>query len=142
MDGVLACSEELHLTNSGGTLTKIIGLISVALPTYSVGEVDITTQDDACVNRTRAGLLDLGSLDFEILHNPNSATDLLLLEHVTSRETRPGMIVTHDENGTAINTNVNVFVQEYNQGDGTEPAGRRTSSGSIRLTELPSQSPA
>ncbi|MGB6230838.1 MAG: phage tail tube protein [Litorimonas sp.] len=136
-EGVIACKEELHLTDENGVLTEIVGLQSTSLPNYTVSDVDITDMKSGCTTITRAGLIDLGTVSFTLKHSTGSATDALLEEHFFSKETRPAKIVTEDEAGAMQEVECNAYVQNYARGSEATAGTVRTSTGTLKLTSRP-----
>jgi hypothetical protein len=120
MASTIACSEELHITNDSAVLTKIVGLVSVNKPSVSVNQVDITTQDDACVETTRAGLTTLGEISGTIIEAAGGPAGVLLSEMITSKETRACKIV-YGDTGARKEVTFNAFLTELNFGDANDP---------------------
>jgi hypothetical protein len=120
MASTIACSEELHITNDSAVLTKIVGLVSVNKPSVSVSQVDITTQDDACVETTRAGLTTLGEISGTIIEAAGGPAGVLLSEMITSKETRPCKIV-YGDTGARKEVTFDAFLTELNFGDANDP---------------------
>jgi hypothetical protein len=112
-DGVLSDGTELHLTNASDTLTKIVGLMSVNRPNLSIAKVESTDHDSGKVKEYIPGHGDVGELSATIKYEPGSATDLLLLEHLASREKRPFKIVTVEEDGTTQDNTGSMFLMSY-----------------------------
>jgi hypothetical protein len=112
-DGVLSDGTELHLTNASDTLTKIVGLMSVNRPTLSISKIENTDHSSGKVKSYIPGHADVGELTATIKYEPGSATDLLLLEHLASREKRPFKIVTVEEGGTTQDNTGTMFLMSY-----------------------------
>lgn len=112
-DGVLSDGTELHLTNASDTLTKIVGLMSVNRPTLSISKIENTDHSSGKVKSYIPGHGDVGELTATIKYEPGSATDLLLLEHLASREKRPFKIVTVEEDGTTQDNTGTMFLMSY-----------------------------
>jgi len=93
VDGILGGGNEVHLTSSADALTKLNGIMSVNLPNPTVADRDITDQDSGAVEESAPGLLSPGTFSFVIKYVPGSAEDLLITEHLVSREKRLFKIV-------------------------------------------------
>ncbi len=112
-DGVLSDGTELHLTDEGGTLTKVKGLMNVNRPTLSVAKVENTDHDSGGTKSYLAGHGDVGELQATIKYEPGSPTDLLILDHLASKEKRPFKIVTVEEDGTTQDNTGSLFLMTY-----------------------------
>lgn len=112
-DGVLADGTELWLTNASDVLTKIVGLMNVNRPTLSIGKVETTDHDSGKVKEYTPGHGDVGELTATLKYEPGSPTDLMLLEHLASREKRPFKIVTVEEDGTTQDNEGTMFLMTY-----------------------------
>ena len=123
----------LHLTNSSSTLTPVAGLLTVNRPVGSIDAVEITSHDSAGVREFMAGLLDPGELSGTMLYVPGSPTDLLMIEHLTSRETRPFKIVVVEPDGTTQDVTGNLFLTAY-EPDDAPVDGRREASFSAKVS--------
>jgi hypothetical protein len=112
-DGVLSDGTELHFTDQGGTLTKVKGLMNVNRPTLSVAKVENTDHDSGGTKSYIPGHGDVGELQATIKYEPGSPTDLLILEHLASKEKRPFKIVTPEPDGTTQDNTGTVFLMTY-----------------------------
>ncbi|WP_338445954.1 hypothetical protein V5F89_12465 [Pelagerythrobacter marensis] len=112
-DGVLSDGTELHFTDVGGTLTKVKGLMNVNRPTLSVAKVENTDHDSGGTKTYLAGHGDVGELTATIKYEPGSPTDLLILEHLASKEKRPFKLVTVEEDGTTQDNTASIFLMTY-----------------------------
>lgn len=112
-DGVLSDGTELWLTNASDVLTKIVGLMNVNRPTLSIAKVESTDHDSGKVKEYIPGHGDVGELTATIKYEPGSPTDLLLLEHLASREKRAFKIVTVEEDGTTQDNEGTMFLMTY-----------------------------
>lgn len=106
MDGIRGDGNEVHLTNSSAVLTKVLGLISVNLPNPVVGDVNTTDQDSGGIEESMPGTIQPGTFSFVVKYVPGSVTDLLINEHLLSREKRgfeihkTAVTPTREESGT------------------------------------------
>ncbi len=112
-EGVLGDGAELWLTNGSGTLTKVKGLLNVNRPNISIAKVETTDHDSNKTKTYIPGHGDVGELAATIKYEPGSPTDLLILEHLTSREKRPFRIVTPEEDGTKQKHDGTMFLMTY-----------------------------
>ena len=112
-DGVLGDGTELWLTNGSATLTKLKGLMSVNRPALTLAKVESTDQDSGKTKEYIPGHADVGELAATLKYEPGSATDLLILEHLSSREKRAFKIVTVEEDGTTQDNTGTVFLLGY-----------------------------
>jgi hypothetical protein len=112
-DGVLGDGAELWLTNEAGTLTKLKGLLNVNRPTLAIGKVETTDHDSNKTKTYIPGHGDVGELAATLKYEPGSSTDLLILEHLASREKRPFMIVTPEEDGSKQEHEGSMFLMTY-----------------------------
>lgn len=112
-DGVLADGTELWLTDSTGTLTKVKGLQTVNRPNISVEKVETTDHDSNKTKTYIPGHGAVGELQATIKYEPGSATDVLILEHLASREKRPFKIVTVEEDGSTQDNTGIMFLMTY-----------------------------
>ncbi|MEL6707605.1 MAG: cadherin repeat domain-containing protein [Pseudomonadota bacterium] len=133
-DGVVNTGGiELHLTNSSGQLTKIVGLKACNNPGQTVAEAQTTGQGEGGQHRYKAAMVDTGPLNAVVGYEPGSATDLLILEHLASRQTRAFKIVEVTEDGERREVTGNLFLTGWVTDEGTL-GGERTA----RLTGRPS----
>lgn len=93
IDGILGGGNEIHLSNSEGALTKILGVKTVNLPNPTVADVDQTDQDSGAVEHSSPGIISPGTFSFVVKYIPGSATAALIEEHLASRTKRPFKIV-------------------------------------------------
>ncbi|MDE8651873.1 phage tail tube protein [Novosphingobium album (ex Liu et al. 2023)] len=112
-DGVLGDGSQLWLTSSADVLTKVKGLMSVNRPTLSVAKVEATDHDSNKTKEYIPGHGDVPELTATLKYEPGSATDLLILEHLASREKRAFKIVTVEEDGTTQDNTGSVFLMTY-----------------------------
>lgn len=124
-DGVLSDGTELHLTNSSAVLTKVLGLIGVNRPDLSIGKTESTDQDSNKVKEWIPGHGEVGELVATLKYEPGSPTDLLLNEHLASREKRAFKIVTPEEDGTTQDHTGTLFLMTYRRNE-TPPGAMRT----------------
>lgn len=122
MASTIACSDELHITNDSAALTKLIGLVSVNKPTVSVAQVDVTTQDDGCVETTRPGLMTLGDISGVVIEAAGGPAGVLLAEMITSKGVRACKIV-YGDTGARKEVTFNAYVTELNFGEANDPGG-------------------
>lgn len=87
-----------------------------------------------------AGLADPGELSATILYEPGSATDLLILEHITSRETREFKIVLVSPDGTTEDATGSVILTAY-EPDDAPVDGRREATITGKVTGAMTQAP-
>lgn len=120
MPSTISCSEELHITNASAALTQIVGLVSVSKPNISVSQVDVTTQDDDCIEQTRPGAFTLGEITGTIIEAAGGPAGVLLSEMMTAKATRACKIVYGDPSAQKDVT-FSAFVTELNFGDATGP---------------------
>jgi hypothetical protein len=133
MASTVACSEELHITNDSDVLTEIVGLVSVSKPSLSVAQVDITTQDDGCVETTRPGLLTLGDISGVVIEAAGGPAGVLLAEMVTSKEIRACKIV-YGDTGARKEVTFNAYCTELNFGDANDPGTENRVSFTLKPT--------
>lgn len=127
-DGVVSTGGmELHITNATGVLTKVVGLLKVNRPGVTLEEAETTDQDSGGTKRYRAGMADIAELAAELNHEPGSPTDIMILEHVFSKETRPCKIVEVKEDGTKYESSGELFLKTYVPNDGSLGATRTAS---------------
>lgn len=112
-DGVLSDGTELHLTDGSDVLTKLKGLLSVNRPTLSVAKVESTDHDSGAVKEYLPGHADVPELRATLKYEPGSPTDLLILEHLASREKRAFKLVTVEEDGTTQDNTGTLFLMTY-----------------------------
>lgn len=124
-DGVLADGTELWLTSGAAVLTKLVGLMNVNRPNLSIEKVESTDHDS---NRTKEyipGHGDVGELQATLKYEPGSPTDILINEHLASREKRAFKIVTVEEDGTKQDNTGTMFLMSY-EPDNAPLGGIRT----------------
>lgn len=112
-DGVLGDGTELWLTNASDVLTKVVGLMGVNRPTLAISKTESTDQDSGKVKEYIPGHGDVGELRATLKYEPGSPTDLMLLEHLASREKRAFKIVTLEEDGTTQDNEGTMFLLTY-----------------------------
>lgn len=141
-DGVVNTGGiELHLTNSSGTLTKLVHLKRCNRPSPTVEEVQTSNQDSGAQHTYKPGMGDTGSLNAVVGYEPGSADDLLILEHIGSRAVRPFRLVVVEEDGTKQDVTGNLFLTGYVPDDG-QLNGERTAQLTGRPTGAVTQTPA
>jgi hypothetical protein len=118
-DGVLSDGTELWFTDSDATpaLQKILGLMSVNRPNLSIGKSESTDHDSGKVKEYIPGHGDISELKATIKYEPGSATDLLINEHLASREKRAFKIVTVTESGGTEDNTGSIFLMSYEPDD-------------------------
>lgn len=112
-DGVLSDGTELWLTNSSDTLTRLVGLMNVNRPTLSIAKVESTDHSSGKVKEYIPGHGDVGELTATLKYEPGSPTDLLILEHLASREYRPFKIVTIETDGSSQDNEGDILLLTY-----------------------------
>lgn len=112
-DGVLSDDTQLWLTSATDTLTKVKGLLTVNRPNLTVGKVETTDQDSAKTKKYIPGHGDWPELSATLKYEPGSPTDILINEHLMSREKRPFKIVTVSEDGTTEDNGGTIFLMSY-----------------------------
>ena len=118
-DGVVSTGGiELHLTNSTGVLTKLVGLETCNSPTLTVEEAETTDQDSGGTKEYKPAMGEVPDLSARLKYEPGSPTDLLILEHLASKEIRPGKLVVVEEDGTTQDRTFNIFLKTYVPDDG------------------------
>ncbi|MBH9537526.1 hypothetical protein [Novosphingopyxis sp. YJ-S2-01] len=145
VEGVVADGEELWLTSSTGTLTKVMGLKSIKEPSFMVEEQEDTDMGSGGVKQYLPGLGDWTTFQATLKHRPGSATHLLIEEHLMSKERRPMKVVLRGANdgstvegtgeiillgydkpsrnvGTVNDATITGRVRRYDEGDLTSPA--------------------
>lgn len=116
-EAVLGYGAQLFITNDVAALIEVTNLISVNRPNFTVDSVDTTTHDSA--NATRefiAGLLDPGELNATLNYVPGDANDLLILEHIASREKRAFKITIPNET-TSVDVTGTILITTYEPDD-------------------------
>jgi len=93
IDGILGGGNEIHLSDSAGVLTKILGVKTVNLPNPTVSDVDTTDQDSGSVEHSAPGMVSPGTFSFVMKYVPGSASATLIEEHLAARAKRPFKIV-------------------------------------------------
>lgn len=112
-DGVLSDGTALHLTNASDALTKLGGLMSVNRPNLAIAKVENTDHDSGKVKSYIPGHGDVNELVAVIKYEPGSPTDLMLLEHLASREKRPFQLDEVEEDGTIQESEGILFLLSY-----------------------------
>ena len=112
-DGVLSDGTEVWLTAASDTLTKVKGLLTVNRPNLTVAKVETTDHDSGKTKEYIPGHGDWPELSFTVKCEPGSPTDLLINEHLLSREKRPFKIVTVSEDVTTEDNAGSVFLMSY-----------------------------
>lgn len=120
LESNLAVAEELHITNGSGTLTRIVGLKSTNKPSFSVAQVDVTTQDSGGIERTRPGLISLGDISGVIEEPAFGPATLLLSDMAGAKAIRACKIVT-GEATIRKEISFSAYVTEFSFGDANEP---------------------
>lgn len=116
-DGVLGDGSEVWLTNGAAALTKIVGLLGTNRPNISVGKEESTDHDSGLTKEYIPGHGDVGLLKFKLKYEPGSPTDLLLNEHLASREKRPFKVVTVSPDGSTEDNTGSLFLMTYEADD-------------------------
>ncbi len=118
-DGVVNTGGiEVHLTNDSAVLTKLVGVVSCNRPTLQVEESETSDQDSGGTKEFKAAMAEVPELSFKLKYEPGSPTDLLLLEHLASKETRAFKLVIVEEDGTTQDCTGSVFLKTYVPDDG------------------------
>jgi hypothetical protein len=113
-DGVVNTGGiEVHLTNESDVLTKLVGVVSCNRPTLQVEESETTDQDSGGTKEFKAAMGEVPELSFKLKYEPGSPTDLLILEHLASKETRAFKVVVVEEDGTTQDCTGSVFLKTY-----------------------------
>lgn len=133
-DGVLSDGTELWLTNASDVLTRVVGLINVNRPHLSIAKVESTDHASGKVKEYIPGHGDVGELSATLKYEPGSPTDLMILEHLASREYRPFKIVTIETDGSSQDNEGDMFLMTYVP-DNATPGTMRTAT----LTGQPKQ---
>lgn len=116
VEGVVAIEEELHLTNSSGTLTQILGLKGIKEPSFTLDEVEDTDMGSGGVKDYVAGLGDWTLFEATIKHRPGSDEHVLIEEHLLSRERRPFKIVLRaDNDGSTVEGTGEILLLAYDK---------------------------
>ena len=119
-DGVVSTGGiELHLTNSSAVLTKLVGVMTCNSPTLNVEEAETTDQDSGGTKSFKAAMGEVPDISATLKYEPGSATDLLILEHLASKETRPFKLVVPEEDGTTQDRTGSLFLKSYDTDDGS-----------------------
>ncbi|MEL6707613.1 MAG: hypothetical protein AAFP79_04970 [Pseudomonadota bacterium] len=119
-DGVVNTGGiELHITNSAGELTKLNNLKRCNYPSQTVEEVQTSNQDSGGQHAYQPGMGDTGPLNAVVGYEPGSADDLLIREHLASRERRAFKIVAPKEDGGTVEGAGLIFLTGYVPDDGT-----------------------
>ena len=114
IDSVIADGEELHLTAADGTLTKVLGLVEIKEPSFTVAEEDDTDMESGGIKDYIAGLGDWTTFQATIKHRPGSATHLLIEEHLMSKERRPFKVVLRaDNDGSTVDGTGEISLLSY-----------------------------
>jgi hypothetical protein len=118
-DGVVSTGGiELHLTNSSDVLTKLVGLETCNRPTLTVEEAETTDQDSGGTKQFKPAMAEVPDLSARLKYEPGSATDLLILEHLASKEIRAAKLVIVEEDGTTQDCTFDIFLKTYVPDDG------------------------
>ena len=113
-DGVVSTGGvELHLTNSSGTLTKLLGVLTLNAPSLMIDDAETTDQDDGGVKDYKPSMGDYPELQATLKHEPGSATHQLILEHLASKEKRPCKIIVVKEDDTRQEGAGVIFLKTY-----------------------------
>lgn len=124
-DGVLADGTELWFTNASDTLTRVVGLMNVNRPHLSIAKTESTDHSSGKIKRYIAGHGDVNELAVTIKYEPGSPTDLMVSEHLASREYRPFKIVTIEVDGSSQDNSGEVLLLTYVP-DNATPGTMRT----------------
>lgn len=119
-DGVVNTGGiELHLTNDSDVLTKLVGVKAVNMPQLQVEEAETTDQDDGGTKTFKPSMGEWPDVTATLKYEPGSDTDLLIREHLASRETRAFKIVVVEEDGTTQDATGSIFLKTYVPDNGT-----------------------
>lgn len=83
----------LFLTDENGNLVEIEKLITVPRPTSSVAALETIDQKSGAVDTFMGGKITPSQASFDVYYDPGSDQDVLLTEHLYSRETRPYKVI-------------------------------------------------
>mgnify|MGYP003651562670 CR=1 FL=1 len=126
-DGVVNTGGiEVHLTDGEAipVLTKLVGVQKCNRPTLTVEESETTDQDSGGTKEFKPSMGEVPDLVFSLKYEPGSPTDLLILEHLASKEIRPFKLVIPEEDGTTQDCTANIFLKTYVTDDGSLGATR------------------
>ena len=142
VDGILGGGIRLKLTNGAGALIEVLGLVTCNPPAPTVATVDSTDQSSQAVEEFIAGRITPGDLSGTIKYVPGNADDDLFREHLFSRKKRPFEIFQPSEDGQPGQNSTGVAIMTaFTPNDGATD-GIRTSSFTLKISGLPSQSDA
>ena len=110
VEGVVATNEELWLTSSTGTLTKLLGLKEIKEPSYTVEEQEDTDMESGGTKVYLAGLGDWTTFQAVLKHRPGSPTHILVMEHLLSKESRPFEVKLRADNSGNVVTGAGEIV--------------------------------
>ncbi|MBD2842707.1 phage tail protein [Erythrobacter rubeus] len=118
-DGVISTGGmELHLTNDQGTLTKLANVKNFNDPGLTIEKQQTTNQDSGGTHTYKPGMADVPEFVARIGYEIGSPTDLLIREHLASREVRPFKIVVPEEDGTTQDGTGTILLLGYVPDDG------------------------
>lgn len=118
MAEIIGGAFELHLTNSGDTLTQVDGLLTITPPSPTIEVEESTDQDSGGVKEYIASLAEPGEISGTLKYDPGSATDLMFAEHRDSKEARAFKIVVPKAASGSRDITGNLIVTEYKRPDG------------------------
>lgn len=124
---------QLFLTDGLGAELRIPNLLTVNNPNLAVDIVETTNHDSGGVREYIAGLADPGEISATMLYLPGSAIDLLLIEHLASRDTRPFRISLVEQDGTFQDYSGSIIVTGY-EPDDAPVDGRREATFTGKVT--------
>ena len=110
---------ELHLTNDSDVLTKLLGLRKLNMPQLQVEETETTDQDSGGTKEFKPSMGEWPDITATIKFEPGSTTDLLIREHLASKEKRPFKAVVVEEDGTTQEGTGTIFLKTYVPDDGS-----------------------
>lgn len=79
----------LFLTNAAGAFVEILNLKTVGRPTVVVAAIDTTDQKSGGVATFIGGKATPTQQSFDVSYDPGSDQDVMLLQHLYSKEVRP-----------------------------------------------------
>lgn len=109
---------EVHLTSDGDVLTKLAGVKTVTAPHLRIDEVETSDQDSAGTKDFNPGMGEWPDITVTLKYVPGSDTDLLIQEHLASREKRAFKIVVVEGDGTTQDESGVIFLKSYEPDNG------------------------
>ena len=127
----------LFLTNAAGALVEILNMVSVPRPTAQVAAIETIDQKSNAIDTFIAGKLTHGQVSFEVYYDPGSDQDVLISEHLYSREVRPYKIVEKtSRSGETQQTTGNLLMLSYTP-DEAPINGARKATITVQTSGLP-----